>query len=295
MRVLSPWFAFSHSIPATAGGPGLCSPAVSVFEAAVLGAVQGLTEFVPISSSGHLVLVPAALGWEQPGLAFDVLLHTASLVALFVYFSGDLIDLVRGLLGRDTRARKLLVLLAVGSIPAAVAGLVLGDFFERSFEEPKPTAVQLVITAAILVGTELALRFHQHRTATSGLDLRKMDDLRIGDSVAIGTAQAVSILPGISRSGATIGAGLALGVDRDDSARFAFLLAIPALIGATIVEVPDIGGGSLGAGAAVAGFATSLAFSYAAIRGLIRYLRRNTLYPFAAYCVVAGIFFYLVV
>lgn len=266
-----------------------------VFQAAVLGAVQGLTEFIPISSSGHLVLVPAALDWDRPGLAFDVLLHAASLVALVVYFSGDLVDLARGAVSGDAHARRLAGLLAIGTIPAGLAGVLLADYFEASFEQPRPTAIQLLATAVILVGAELALRFHQHRTASDGSALRTIQDLRTADAVTVGTAQAISILPGISRSGATIAAGLALGVNRDDSARFAFLLAIPALLGATIVKIPDLGGTSLSLGAGIAGFTSSLVFSYAAIWGLIRYLRRNTLYPFAAYCVVAGLFFYAIV
>jgi undecaprenyl-diphosphatase len=259
-----------------------------------MGAVQGLTEFIPISSSGHLVLVPAALRWDDPGLAFDVLLHVASLIALLVYFAGDLVDLARGALSGDGGARKLLTLLAIGSVPAAAAGLVLGDYFERSFTDERSSAVQLIVTAVILVVAELLLRGYERRAAMSGGRLRQMDDLNAGDASLIGVAQAVSILPGISRSGATIGAGLALSITRDDAARFAFLLAIPALFGAALVEVPDLGESDLGLGAAVAGFVASLTTSYLAIAGLIRYLRANTLYPFAAYCVVAGIAFLLV-
>lgn len=268
---------------------------MSAAHAAVLGAVQGLTEFVPISSSGHLVLVPAALGWERPGLAFDVLLHAASLIALFVYFSGDLIDLGRGVMSGDQSARRLALLLVIATVPAGLAGILLADYFERSFEQPKATALQLVGTAAILVAAELVLRYHQRRSARSGAALRKIDDLRTPDAIVIGIGQAISIFPGISRSGATIGAGLALGVDRDHAARFAFLLSIPALIGAVIVKVPDLGSTSIEPGPAIVGFVSSLLFSYASIWGLIRYLRRNTLYPFAAYCVIAGVLFYLVV
>lgn len=268
---------------------------MSAVEAAVLGAVQGLTEFIPISSSGHLVLVPAALGWDEYGLAFDVLLHAGSLVALFVYFSGDLIDLVKGAVGGDPTPRRLLALLAIGTIPAGLAGILLEDYFEEAFGDAQASALQLLVTAVILVGAELILRYHQRRTANTGEELRTIDDLRTPDAVVIGIAQAISILPGISRSGSTIAAGLALGVNRDDSARFAFLLAIPALLGATLVKLPDLGTDSIGVGAGIAGFVTSLVFSYAAIWGLIRYLRRNTLYPFAAYCVIAGVVFYFVV
>lgn len=264
-------------------------------QAAVLGAVQGLTEFIPISSSGHLVLVPAALGWREYGLAFDVLLHVGSLVALFVYFSGDLIDLAKGVVAGDHTQRRLVQLLGIATVPAALAGFLLENYFEDAFGDARASAIQLLITALILVGAELILRYHQRRTASRGSELRSLEDLRAPDAVVIGTAQAISILPGISRSGSTIAAGLALGVNRDDSARFAFLLAIPALLGATLVKLPDLGAESIGLGPGLLGFVSSLVFSYAAIWGLIRYLRRNTLYPFAAYCVIAGIFFYVVV
>ena len=267
---------------------------MSVLEAAVLGAVQGLTEFIPISSSGHLVIVPDLFGWSQPGLAFDVMLHAASLVALLAYFRNDLVKLARGCLSGDAAARRLVLLLGLASIPAAVAGLLLGDYFEESFEDARSAALQLVITAVILVAAEQIASRHSARRAREDRSLRKMEDLNAGDAGIIGVAQAISILPGISRSGSTIGAGLALAVDRSDSARFAFLLAIPALLGASVIEIPDMAGTQLGAGPAIAGFVTSLITSYAAIWGLIRYLRNRTLYPFAAYCVVAGLLFYAI-
>jgi undecaprenyl-diphosphatase len=269
-----------------------CRP-MSVLEAIVLGAVQGLTEFIPISSSGHLVIVPELFGWHTPGLAFDVMLHVASLLALLVYFSGDLLDLWRGVVAGDRGSRRLLLLLALASVPAGLAGLLFGDFFEGTFEDARASALQLIMTAFILVGAEQLLRRNERHTASRGERLRTMDDLGPTDAGVIGVAQAISIFPGISRSGSTIAAGLGVGMARDDSARFAFLLAIPALFGAALVKVPDLGSASLGAGAAVAGFIASLLTSYAAIWGLIRYLKTRNLYPFAAYCVIAGIVFYI--
>ena len=268
---------------------------MSIVQALVLGAVQGLTEFIPISSSGHLVVVPAALDWPQPGLTFDVLLHAASLVALLAYFWGDLMDLARGTLRGDPESRKLVWLLAAGTVPAVIAGLLLGDYFEGTFEDAEASAIQLAVTAVILVAAERLLAFHTRRAARTGARLRSMHDLGALDAVLVGVAQAVSILPGISRSGSTIGAGLALSMDRSDAACFAFLLAIPALTGATLVEIPELGGSSIGVGAGTVGFVISLVTSYAAIWGLIRYLRTNTLYPFAAYCLVASVVFYLLV
>lgn len=267
---------------------------MSLLEAIALGAVQGLTEFIPISSSGHLVIVPELAGWGEPGLAFDVLLHAASLLALFVYFSGDLLDLGRGVAGGNRGSRKLALLLFVGTIPAAAAGLLFSDYFEETFHDASSAALQLLITAVILVAAEQMLRVHERKTAEKGDRLRTMDDMNVADAGLIGVAQAISIFPGISRSGATIGAGLGLAIGRSDAARFAFLLAIPSLVGATILEVPDVAWSTVGAGPAIAGFSSSLVTSYAAIWGLIRYLRTNTLYPFAAYCVVAGLIFYAV-
>lgn len=268
---------------------------MSLLQAIILGAVQGLTEFIPISSSGHLVLVPEALGWPRPGLAFDVLLHAASLIALFVYFSSDLIRLITGTVRGDTGQRRLLGLLIVGTIPAGLAGLLLADYFERSFEDAPSAAIQLVITAVVLVAAEQLLAMHLRHKGGREEALRDMDSLGTIDAGVIGVAQAVAILPGISRSGTTIGAGLGLGMHRDAAARFAFLLAIPALLGASVVSLPEIRGIGLSAGTALGGFAASLVTSYIAIAVLIRYLRTRSLYPFAAYCVVAGIVFYLLV
>jgi len=264
---------------------------MDVIQASVLGAVQGLTEFVPISSSGHLVLVPEALGWTRPGLAFDVLLHFASLLALIVYFRADLLSVVRGAVRNEPGARRLGLLLVIGNIPAGIAGILLADYFEGTFEDASASAIQLVITAVILVAAELMLAGHVKRSR----ELKDLDDLTVRDSIAIGVAQAIAIWPGISRSGATIAAGLGLRVERDAAARFSFLLVIPALAGAALIELPELGKVTLATGPAIGGFVASLVFSYAAIAGLIRYLRTHSLYPFAAYCVIAGVFFYLVV
>jgi undecaprenyl-diphosphatase len=238
--------------------------------------------------------VPAALGWPQPGLTFDVLLHIASLIALIAYFWSDLVEIVRGVFTGDSRGRRLALMLVIGTIPAALAGLLLGDYFDRSFNDAKSSALQLIITAAILVAGERALAWRRKKAGPQG-KLRDIDDLRTPDATAIGIAQAIAILPGISRSGSTIAAGLGLGFEREDAARFAFLLAVPALAGAAVLKAPDIGNSTIGTGAAIAGFLTSLVTSYVAIAALIRYLKTNTVYPFAAYCVVAGIVFYLLV
>jgi undecaprenyl-diphosphatase len=268
---------------------------VPFLQALVLGAVQGLTEFIPISSSGHLVIVPELFGWDQPGLSFDVMLHLGSLVALLIYFSGDLIDLARGSLAGDRATRRMMWFLAIGTLPAVAAGLLLGDVFEDQFEDAPASALQLLITAAILVAAELVLGYHSKRAAREGKHLKALDEMNSVEALSIGVAQAIAIVPGISRSGSTIGTGLAFGMRREDAARFAFLLAIPALIGASMIELPDLDISATGWGAAIGGTLSSLVFSYVAIAGLIRFLKNNTLYPFAAYCLVAGPVFYFLV
>lgn len=238
------------------------------------------------------MIVPEVLGWPSPGLSFDVLLHVASLIALVAYFCKDLIGVARGVVVRDRDSLRLLGLLVIGTIPAVIAGWGLGGYFEGTFTDARSAAIQLVITAVILVAGEQALARHQRRVTLRRL--KSTTDITPVDAGLIGVAQAISILPGISRSGATISAGLALRVTRDDAARFGFLLAVPALFGAALLQVPTLGQTPLGIGAAVAGFVTSLLSSYAAIAGLIRYLRTRTLYPFAIYCVVAGVGFFLI-
>ncbi len=258
---------------------------MSILQAVILGAVQGLTEFIPISSSGHLVIVPEVLGWTPPGLAFDVLLHAASLLALVAYFRRDLVLLVRGTLAGEPTSRRLFLLLMVGTIPAGVAGVVFNDYFEGSFEDARSAAVQLVITAALIAIAELVYRRHRAKRE----QMRQLEDLRMGDAIAVGIGQAISILPGISRSGVTIGVGLASAVEREAAARFAFLLAIPALAGAAVLKLPELKEATISVGAGVAGFISSLVFSYIAIAALIRYLKARSLWPFAAYCLVVGL------
>jgi undecaprenyl-diphosphatase len=248
-----------------------------VLQSIVLGLVQGLTEFLPISSSGHLVVVPAMAGWDDPSLTFDLVLHVGTLLAVVAVYRDDLWALARGVagLGPDpTGARRLATLLVVGSIPAGAAGLALGAFFEDRFEEPIWASAQLAVTGVILLAAE----------HLAGRALRRPRDVDAPRAAAIGVAQAVSILPGISRSGTTIAAGIALGVDRPTAARFSFLLSIPAIAGAALTKVPDVTDGTFDLTAAVAaGFAVSAITGYLAIQVFLRYLRTHSMRPFAYY------------
>ncbi len=257
---------------------------MTVALAALLGAVQGLTEFLPISSKTHLVVVPALIGEEPPSLAFITLLHLGTLVALLVYFARDLIRIVADLGRPGSEGRRLAVLLVVATIPAALIGALGENTFERLLENPRGVAFALLATAVLLVAAEwIAGTVGRARLARP---LRAVPTTR--DAVGMGIAQAFALLPGVSRSGSTMGTGLALGLGREAAARFAFLMAIPAVAGANVIELPDALSGGIGA-AEVAGFSSALVFGYASVAVLLRYLRRWNLLPFAAYCAVFAV------
>ena len=246
----------------------------------ILGLVQGLTEFLPISSSGHLVIVPAVFGWEKPSLTFDILLHLGTLAAVVLYFRRELATLTLGILGRGQhvqRERRLALYLVIGTIPAGVLGLAFGDFFEGLFDRPVYTCGELVATALILLATE---RFGERAKP------RRLD---AGGAAIIGVAQAIAISPGISRSGATIGGGLFLGLSREEATHFSFLLSIPAIAGAGLVSLRDVAGGELEVTASViAGVVASGISGYLAIGGLLRYVRTRSLNVFAVYLLVVA-------
>ena len=243
----------------------------------VEGLIQGLTEFLPVSSSGHLVIVPAMLGWEEPPLGLTVMLHLGTLVALLVYFRADLIGLLLGLLGKGedpAGTRRIIRFLIVGTIPAVVAGLALGGFFEDAFQRPYESCIELVITGFLLIGMEK----YGERARRQPLD--------DGRAAVIGAAQALAILPGISRSGATIGAGLLAGLTREEATRFSFLLSIPAIVGALVLDLAK--GNLVVTGASIAGTVVSGVSGYVAIAYLIRFVRTHSLTVFAWYLFAIG-------
>jgi undecaprenyl-diphosphatase len=260
---------------------------VEILKAAILGIVQGVTEFAPVSSSGHLVLVPWLLGWEPPGLLFDTLVHWGTLVAVLAYFWRDWRRLARAWLHglfhwdwRDPNAR-LMWLLVLGTAPAVVVGYLLEAQFEVLFGRPVWVSIFLLITAALLV---LAERLGQ-RT-------REVLDTRWGDALLIGLAQAAAIAPGISRSGATIATGLLRGFNRPDAARFSFLLSTPVILGAGLLQVADAAAApeaAYNAPALLVGFLVAAVSGYLSIGLLLRYLQRRRLHAFAVYCVWVGV------
>ena len=260
---------------------------MDLIQAVILGIVQGATEFIPVSSSGHLVLLPWLLGWESPGLVFDTVVHWGPLVAVLAYFWRDWWNLItswlRGLLRwdwRDPNAR-LMWLILVGSIPAVVIGYLLEDFFESLFGQPAWVCVFMMVTAGVLASAEWL-----------GKKTRDLNDLHWPDALIIGIGQAAAIAPGISRSGATISVGLYRGVKRAAAARFIFLLGTPIIFGAGLLQladllsVPDAGAR---VPALVAGFLAAATVGYLCIWFLLRYLQRGKLYPFAVYCFLVGL------
>ncbi len=261
------------------------SPVVAL----ILGAVQGATEFLPISSSAHLVILPALFGWQMPagtaGIAFDVLLHAGTLVAVIAYFATDLLSLAGGAIA-DLRQRRLgpdarlAALLIIATIPAGVIGLVLKDVFERAFGSPLAAGFFLIVTALILLAAD----------AFAGHGSMDVGDVTPPVAVGIGFAQALAILPGISRSGATISGGMLFGLKRQEAARFSFLLSIPIIAATFIFELKDLSSTDIGFATAFLGFAAAAAVGYACIAFLLRYLATHRLRPFALYCLAAGAF-----
>ncbi len=256
---------------------------MDLVRAVILGIVQGVAEFLPISSSGHLILVPALFGWEDQGLAFDVGLHGGTLLALLAYFWRDWYVMLRTGLADLARHRtrvsawrtdtRLLWLLAAGSLPAAVAGLLLDDWVEAHVRQPWLVAVMLA-----LMGTVMLLADSQ------APNRRPMASVGLRDALLIGVGQAFALVPGVSRSGATVTVGLVRGLRREDAVRFAFLLGTPAFIGALILKSADLAALS-GAEARqmVAGFVTSALVGFAAIHFLLRWVRTRSLLLFVLY------------
>jgi undecaprenyl-diphosphatase len=250
---------------------------VNALEALLLGIVQGLTEFLPVSSSGHLVMVQELLGVGQKGVLFEVALHVATLVSVLIVYRRRATQLVVGVLLRRAEDLRYAGKLIVATLPAVIAVLLLGDFFEAQFEAPAVAGVCLLVTGAILWTTRRTLPGAQ------------APEPGWGAALAIGCAQVLAILPGISRSGTTVAAALALGVAPVAAAEFSFLMSVVAITGAAVRMLPElssVGAGQVGA-LAVAG-AAALVSGVAAILLFVRLLRTRAFYRFAYYAWVAG-------
>jgi len=254
---------------------------MTVLQALVLGIVQGLAEFLPVSSSAHLTLLPWALGWEDPGLAFDVALHLGTLVALLAYFRAEWVELARAAAsvvrsgGRaSTSAERRVVFLVVATIPGAIAGLLLEKKAEHAFRAPLLIAAALAVMGVLLWAVDRA-------AATD----RPLATMRTRDAVVIGFAQILALIPGVSRSGSTITAGRALRFDREGAAVFSFLLSMPLIAGAGLRKLPQMLHDGL-TPALVVGIVAAALSSWFSIAVVLRYVRTHSYGAFAVYRVV---------
>lgn len=250
------------------------------FQAVVLGVVQGIAEFLPISSSGHLVIVDALLreyaGTQAPreSITMGIALHFGTLMSILVVYRAELFQLMR-----DWR---LMMLIVIATIPVGLVGIALKDYVDRAFSEPILAGAALLVTAAFLMAGRALQK-------TGG----SLSDTSVRQAAIIGLFQAVAIIPGISRSGSTIAAGMACGIKREDAARFSFLIAIPAIGGATVMQLKDLISGEESFDgspqALLLGTLISFVIGVLALRWLIRLVVADRLYLFAVYCIVAGL------
>jgi undecaprenyl-diphosphatase len=255
---------------------------MSLWAAIALGVLQGLTEFLPVSSSGHLALVEHFAGIESPGVTFEVFVHFGTALAVIVFFRKRIASILgaicRVVVRReyDRDEARLGLHLLVGTVPAGAVGALFGSRVEAAFRSPALVSACLLLTGGVLWVTR---RLQPGRKARGSLR----------DAVLIGAAQAAAVFPGVSRSGATVSAGLGLGLEREAAAEFAFLLAVPVILGATAVSLRDaLGSHSLPGAAAVAGTAAAFLAALPAIRILLRAVTVGRLHLFSYYCWIAG-------
>ena len=259
---------------------------MTIFQAIIFGAVQGLTEFLPISSTAHLILLPWFLGWPDPGLTFDVALHLGTLVALLMYFRVEWTALIQsafGILRGRTQSpdARMAMMIVVATIPAAAAGVLFEHKVEEALRAPQLIGVMLIVMAVVLVIAEIV-----------GRRKKNLDDISWADAVTVGLAQAFAIVPGVSRSGSTITAGLFLSMKRDAAARFSFYLSAPIIAGAVGKKMIDILQSGLRLDQLtpfVIGIISSGVVGYLAIAFLMRYLQTHNTLLFVVYRILLGI------
>lgn len=267
---------------------------MTLWHAVVLAVVQGLTEFLPISSSAHLWFFPWALGWPDGGIPFDVALHAGTLLAVLLYFLGTWIELVLNGFGIHYPAtasqeqaatnRRLFWLLVIGTIPGAIVGARFEHFIEETWRNPGPIVAAMIGVAVLMIIVEAL-----------GSLKRPMEDVHLGDSIIVGCAQALALFPGVSRSGITITAGLWRKMTREAAARFSFLLSTPLIAGAALVEIPKLlrlrheGGVDISTSTLLIAILVSAVVGYAVIGFLLRYLQTQTLKIFVVYRFAFGI------
>jgi undecaprenyl-diphosphatase len=254
------------------------------FQALALGLIQGLSEFLPISSSAHLALTPWFFGWQDAGLAFDVALHTGTVVAVAWYFRREWVALARSAVSvvRHRAVRTTdewrLVFLVVATIPAAVVGLTVEDLAETTFRSPRLMAINLMLMGVALWAVDRIARRD-----------RPLDGMRLRDAVTIGLIQCLSLVPGVSRSGSTITGARFLGFDRQSAAVFSFLMSFPVTLAAAVLKAPDAFTPGTEASTIFIGIAAAAVSSWLAIAVLLRFVSRHSYGIFAAYRLVLGV------
>jgi len=257
---------------------------MSLLQAIVLGIVQGLTEFLPVSSSAHLALIPWAFGWKDPGLAFDVSLHFGTLLAVLWFFRDEWMRLIRSALSivttrrLDTPEKRRVVYLIIATIPGGIAGLLLEHYAESYFRSPALIAVVLIVLGLLLWLADKV-----------SPQIRSMDEMTWGQALALGVAQCFALVPGVSRSGSTITAGRALGFNRESAAVFSFLMSMPITAGAALKEVPKALHQHGLSPELLVGVLASAISGWLAIAVLLRYVSRHSYGVFAVYRVLLGI------
>lgn len=257
---------------------------MTVFQAIVLGVLQGLAEFLPISSSAHLTLAPWVLGWDDPGLAFDVALHFGTLLAILWYFRREWVELVRAgfevirtrRVETDVQRRALFLLIA--TIPGGIAGLAFEKQAESTFRSPELIAVALIVLGVVLWWVDRAARRDRH-----------INDMTWKDALLIGVAQMFAIIPGVSRSGSTITGGRMLRLNREDAAVFSFLMSMPIIAAAAILKVPDAIRTEGFSAPLIAGVLASAISGWMAIGFLLRFVKTRSYGAFAIYRVALGV------
>ncbi len=265
---------------------------MDIFQAIIIGLVQGLTEFLPVSSSAHLIFAQQALGVSDVGLAFDVLMHVGTLVAVIVYFFNDIVNMIKGFLLslvdlkngnfmgeiKKDPYKKLAWLTILATIPVGVVGVLFNDMIESMFQGLTIPAFLLLVTGCLLYASQ--------RMNSGRIDVR---NVTIKEALIMGCGQALAVLPGLSRSGTTIAAGLFAGLDKEFAAKFSFILSIPAILGAAVFQLKDLSGGSIEIGACIAGFIVAVISGYLAISVLLKIVREKSLDIFAYYCWIVGL------
>jgi len=256
---------------------------MTILQAVVLGVVQGLTEFLPVSSSGHLIVFPQLFGWDVSSRTFDVAIHVATLGAIIVALWSDVVGLVTGVVSGDKKQRKLFGLIVLATIPAIIIGGLFGKYFE-SITSMVVIGISLIVWGVILY---LAERYSFRRDR----HVEKAEDITFREAAAIGLMQVLAFIPGTSRSGVTMSTGLFAGLSRDAAARFSFLLAIPAIAGAGAVTMLHVlqAGLDVPVASLVAGFIAAFVSGIFAIRFLLAIIQRWSFAPFAIYRVVFGL------